>query len=239
MFVTEMLFGLLRAIGEENQAVRIHKRTRDDVLWRNCLKPWRRSSRWLLLRVALQTSLMEGDGDSRDHSRYKSFMALFMSRILDDAVRASLPGDILFFMGAKISRRLAKLGHATEKFPWNDRINKSISALQRKLSRRWNRVEGNPDLFGHNRQDNLSELLQQEDAWHDLKSIQQYVTGTRHRQSTRPAFAVPEYKPRIEQTPQELPSMKVDREGDIWLVDFETWVQNHLQGWLTKTLRFP
>jgi hypothetical protein len=56
-FITEMLTGILRGIGQPVNAARIHKRTRDDVLWNNVPKPWRRSPLWLLLRVALQTSL--------------------------------------------------------------------------------------------------------------------------------------------------------------------------------------
>ena len=40
-FVTEMLTGILRGIGQPLDVVRIHKRTRDDVLWDNTFKPWR------------------------------------------------------------------------------------------------------------------------------------------------------------------------------------------------------
>ncbi len=107
-FVTEMLTGVLRAIGRPYDANRIFKRTRDEVLWDNALKPWRRSPRWLLLRVALQTSLITKAGINNIHTRYKMFMLLVMSHILDLALRASLRGELLFVMAAKISRRLLK-----------------------------------------------------------------------------------------------------------------------------------
>lgn len=42
-FVTEMLTGILRGLGRPVKIVRIAKRTRDDVLWKDTLKPWRRS----------------------------------------------------------------------------------------------------------------------------------------------------------------------------------------------------
>ena len=58
-FVTEMLTGLLRAIGQPHDVPRIYKHTRDDVLWKDAFKPWRRCPLWLILRVALQTSQMQ------------------------------------------------------------------------------------------------------------------------------------------------------------------------------------
>jgi len=50
-FVTEMLTGILRAVGQPRNVSRIHKHTRDHVLWKDTLKPWRRSALWLFLRV--------------------------------------------------------------------------------------------------------------------------------------------------------------------------------------------
>ena len=41
-FVTEMLIGILRAMGEPHDVHRIYKHKRDDVLWKDTLKPWRR-----------------------------------------------------------------------------------------------------------------------------------------------------------------------------------------------------
>jgi hypothetical protein len=49
-FVTDMLTGILRGVGQSVDVVRVYKRTRDDVLWRKTLQPWRRSPLWLLLR---------------------------------------------------------------------------------------------------------------------------------------------------------------------------------------------
>jgi hypothetical protein len=63
-FVIEMFTGILRGIGQLVNAARIHKRTRDDVLWNNALKPWRRSPLWLLLRVVLQT-ILRTEADDR------------------------------------------------------------------------------------------------------------------------------------------------------------------------------
>jgi hypothetical protein len=39
-FVTEMLTGILRGMGQPLDVVCIFKSTRDDVLWNNAFKPW-------------------------------------------------------------------------------------------------------------------------------------------------------------------------------------------------------
>ncbi|OBZ78494.1 hypothetical protein A0H81_02021 [Grifola frondosa] len=56
-YITELLTGILRGIGREANVLRIQKRVRDDVLWNDARLPWRRSPLWLIIRVALQTSL--------------------------------------------------------------------------------------------------------------------------------------------------------------------------------------
>jgi hypothetical protein len=108
-FVTEMLTGMLRAMGQPHDVPHIYKHTRDDVLWKDALKPWRRCPLWLFLRVALQTSLMCNEVEE-PHVRYKSFMLFFMAHVSERALKASLPSDTLFMMTAKISRRALKIG---------------------------------------------------------------------------------------------------------------------------------
>jgi hypothetical protein len=107
-----MLTGILRGIGQPLDVLRIYKRTRDDVLWDDAPKPWRRSPLWLLLRVALQTSL--ATRKSGDHIGYKSFMVFLVARILRRSLQASLSSHLLFNMAAKIGRRTLKLALGDE-----------------------------------------------------------------------------------------------------------------------------
>ena len=88
--VTEMLTGMLRALGQPHDVPRIYKHTRDDVLWNGALNPRRRCPFWLFLRVALQTSLMRTDEFEEPHVQYKSFMLFFMAHDLNSALEASL-----------------------------------------------------------------------------------------------------------------------------------------------------
>ena len=143
-FVTEMLTGILRGMGEPADVSRIHKRTRDDVLWKDALKPWRRSSLWLLLRVVLQTSLVAGHADC---GPYKSFMIFFMARILERALQAAVSSDKLFVMATKISRRVLKLS-VTDKQPWMRYVHEVVEATQAELTSRWYAIEQNADPHG-------------------------------------------------------------------------------------------
>ncbi|KAL2005979.1 hypothetical protein VTN00DRAFT_9633 [Thermoascus crustaceus] len=130
MFVTQMLTGILHSIGEPAITNHIHKCTRDDVLWKDAFKPWRRSPLWLLVRVGLQTSLMDSNKEvkrQKGYKLYKWFMIFFMSRILQDALKAALPSDTLFIMSAKISRRTLKLG-LTDTSAWLYRVHEVIRA---------------------------------------------------------------------------------------------------------------
>ncbi|KAF8326300.1 uncharacterized protein EI90DRAFT_3070268, partial [Cantharellus anzutake] len=106
-YITELLTGILRGLGEPADIPRIQKRTSDDVLQRaDDIVPWRRSSLWLVVRVALQTTIHRGTSNMNE---YKSFMILLLAEILRSGVENRLPGHILYCMRAKLSRRLFKI----------------------------------------------------------------------------------------------------------------------------------
>ena len=65
-YITELLTGILRSLGHPADIVRITKRVGDESEW-----SWRRSSLWLLIRVAIQTSLGRS---ALGHDTYKNFM---------------------------------------------------------------------------------------------------------------------------------------------------------------------
>ncbi|KAN0080270.1 hypothetical protein V8E55_009836 [Tylopilus felleus] len=105
-YITELLTGILRSVGRPADIVRITKRVGDDVVWNHSELPWRRSSLWLLIRVAIQTSL---DQSTQGHDMYKQFMLFFMCRLANDKIVLDLPNDLLQSMLAKISRRFRKI----------------------------------------------------------------------------------------------------------------------------------
>ncbi|KAH9056899.1 hypothetical protein EDB87DRAFT_1833454 [Lactarius vividus] len=103
-YITELLVGILRGFGQPASVERITKRIADEVLWKDAYKPWRRSPLWLVIRVALQTSL--------DRNMYKAFMLVFHTYILNICIQRNFPSETLYLMRVKIARRLSKLGPA-------------------------------------------------------------------------------------------------------------------------------
>ena len=103
-YISELLVGILRGFGQPASVNRITKRIADEVLWKDAYKPWRRSPLWLVIRVALQTSL--------DTNIYKSFMLFFHAYIVNLCIPTRFPSETLHVMRVKLARRLSKLGSA-------------------------------------------------------------------------------------------------------------------------------
>lgn len=108
-YVTDMVFGMLRAIGSPIDGPKVYKHMRDDVLWSGVFAPWRRSPLWTVLRVAIQSTLMRCNEAEKGLMAYKQFMAYFMAGLLDHANTAKKPSDTLHCMQTKVVRRLQKI----------------------------------------------------------------------------------------------------------------------------------
>lgn len=82
--ISDYFMNVTAALGETTDAIRVRKHTREEVLWKNCKKPWRRSALWLFIRVALHL-LFKRKSQKAQHPNqlYKVFMVLLLSRILD------------------------------------------------------------------------------------------------------------------------------------------------------------
>jgi hypothetical protein len=109
--VTECLMAQLLAYGEHEQWPVFQKHMRDEVNWRSSKVPWRRSPRWFVMRVALQTVLLRLFGDDEGLAQYKIFMLCSVARlgVVAAHVRPEVPSDYLYIMQAKIGRRVCKL----------------------------------------------------------------------------------------------------------------------------------
>ena len=101
-YITQLLTDILRGMGQVAEVTRISKRIGDDVLWDHARKPWRRSPLWLVIRVALQTTLHR---ESSGHNEYKTFMVFLMAKILGEVLNEGFSSDLVFYMRAKMSRK--------------------------------------------------------------------------------------------------------------------------------------
>ncbi|KAG9237428.1 hypothetical protein BJ875DRAFT_370034 [Amylocarpus encephaloides] len=238
-FVTEFLTGILRGIGKPVETVRIHKRTRDDVLWKDALKPWRRSPVWLLLRVVIQTTLVREHGKQ---DSYKSFMIFFKARILEGALKNALRSETLFMMAAKISRRLLKIRLGDE-LSWIQYAHETVRLTHEELAKRWNVFERDADPLRTHQSISATSVPFPTDTHLTLQNLQPYLDKIRDRPALQSNSKTnsPMCATRIDPHATTLPR------GDLWnlesgygsrlaLMDLELWVQESLDTWCAANL---
>ena len=232
-YITGMLSGILRGMGRAaDNPQRIQKQVRDDVLWHDALLPWRRSPLWLVIRVAIQTTVAFGGGEEL----YKSFMIFVMSRLLDSAERSNFASDTLFVMRAKLSRRVVKAGKALPEFVL-ERACEVVESTSEVLLRRWER-ESPAEISNRVGQDTLSIDA---DTAIMLEGGQSYIDGIKGRPDAKNLAVdntTPRCTPRVASSELEIP--EVGKTGDgIALSDFERWVEKYLDTWITDNIQRP
>ena len=115
-YITELLTGIVRGMSPAPEQTYetttfFTKRINDHALCdRDAEAAWRRSPMWLVIRVALQTTLHDLNMDGR-HS-YKAFMLYMLSCVLGVALDHKRPDHHLYVMNAKLARRARKLFNA-------------------------------------------------------------------------------------------------------------------------------
>ncbi|KAH0579582.1 hypothetical protein H2248_002433 [Termitomyces sp. 'cryptogamus'] len=147
-FITELLTAIIYGSPDSRPAdvERIVKRVRNEILYeRNADMPWRRSPLWLIIRVALQTTLRRAsslDGQTE----YKAFIIFLLSDIVlsNDNYR-DLSNDILVCMQNKIVRRLRKLPDVASGSLF-DRATEAISKAKEVLESRWKDIRNKQAL---------------------------------------------------------------------------------------------
>ncbi|RDW94330.1 hypothetical protein BP5796_00093 [Coleophoma crateriformis] len=239
-YVTEMLTAFLRANGHPTTVQRIEKHTRGDVLWDNSLLPWRRSPDWMLIRVALQTTLATLSY-SNPHISYKAVMIYFMSKILQLASSQELSSEVLYIMLCKISSRVNKI-MASDDPPWLSEVDQITSGVRIQLQTRWAAIEGSTESkIDH------PEIEFKEDSWLvdtklSLHTLGRYLLEMECRrlpQSNHNAFR-PDCDQRITasyEVNRIIDNLNIPKSGHslrLALHDVELWVQENLSTWKQK-----
>ncbi|ATZ54876.1 hypothetical protein BCIN_11g01980 [Botrytis cinerea B05.10] len=104
--ISQMLMTLLEGNGRRIYPKILKKRIRDDVLWFNAAKPWRRNPLYLVLRVAIQRQLYSMSDSGR--TQYKFMRCLAMAQLLEFHMY-NISLESLSYLKVKLCRRLAKL----------------------------------------------------------------------------------------------------------------------------------
>ena len=160
-YLTALLTGIMRGVGLTADVTRITKRIRDNVgQWPRdnytTRGSWRRSSLWLLIRIAIQMSL---DRSPLGCASYKRFMLFFMCTLASDATNADLSNDLLHLVSSKILRRLSKLGSSAAS-GLSEMALKTCTGLREILQGRWDQANVRPFSFRNPSQDELASCTQ-------------------------------------------------------------------------------
>ncbi|KAK0245418.1 hypothetical protein EDD85DRAFT_17035 [Armillaria nabsnona] len=236
-FITQLLTGILYGQGGRAADIkRFSKRINDDIRWLNAKLPWRRSPIWLILRVALQSSLFEGV----DHFDYKTFLAYFLASILDEARVKGRRSDLIDVMKKKMCRRLAKLGSSAPLF-----LQEKVHAIGEKVNALIERRARDIEVQQQKSSEwNPLKLDVAADTTITLPNSSSYIKGIlQHASSPQPVSPFsPSHVPRLKDNP-DFSSFSKDRlslafkeDKFIALADFEYCVENHLDTWISQTL---
>ncbi|KAJ7497959.1 hypothetical protein B0H11DRAFT_827261 [Mycena galericulata] len=255
-YISELLGGIARALTPDPETLAaqttfVTKRVGDHALLKNANQPWRRSPKWLIVRVTAQTTLEEFGVPQR--YGYKAFVAFVLAKTLHAASTADVSDDVLFAMNAKIATRMYKLRSVFDLeppaplFPL-DFISDQIGAVEIILREHWDEVQ--------NREASASTWVAPTDAQitaaqhFTLPRSSAYFLDVRRRREilsredtnfSPPAFdetLLKTYTPRQQTSPPlSIPSTLSETDLSLAILDVEQWVAKDLDHWSTVTSR--
>lgn len=235
--VTELFTSMLRGCGNEVAVEGICKHTREDIVWKSGRLPWRRSSLWLLIRVALHLSMARLSGG--DDRTYKEFMAFLMAETLQIAShQQKIASDVLQTMLTKVSRRLCKI-RLPSHGPWLSSIRKIVADNSETLHQRWKtireREESPLDLA------KLSEFRMEESTDFSLVNMEKFLDTISSRRTASHDQVFHPASQTNEQSQDQIPLSKNWKEADspFSLFQIESWVADNLSSWVDQHLRRP
>ena len=236
--VTEMFMATLAAVGRPAKVRQIQKRTRDDVLWDECLLPWRRSPLWLSVRVAIQTTLTYTlpNDEANATLLYKNFIAFLMTEVASLASGADLPNYLCLIINAKVARRIFKLGAGAANFIPGEAL--SISKATRKAEEKiWSALQ----VQDAERAATVAEdSTFQSDTSLTLRSSSDYLNSvlTADQEARSPPSFEPHHRVWMSKTNGGLPRADcfnaAGEELIYALAEFESWVSESLPSWVSE-----
>jgi len=253
-FITEALAGVIRATPPNSHVdidtTYVQKRLDDHVLWKSAFKPWRRSSMWLVIRVAMQTTLKQWEVEGAQG--YKAFQAVLMASILDRVTSNNsdkFPCDLISAMNTKLAKRLCKMGDILED-PASLSLSMASDTVRRTsrvIGERWQEIQRlhektaqwippplpEPEDFLKysfpQSQDFLLSLIK----WHNNTKREAVIFDCEVFE-TELGKAVPS---RTSLSSSHLPTLTGSRNVGTILHDVEVWVELHLEKWELSPLR--
>ncbi|RYO29176.1 hypothetical protein AA0111_g6158 [Alternaria arborescens] len=243
--VTDFFMNIITALGESTDVQRITKHTREEVLWSNCLSPWRRSPLWLLLRVSLQLLFARSAPDALHvDGLYKAFMVFMVAQLLDLAKQnvKDMGSETIQLVLAKLTRRLRKfeLLKQTEYLQpgWMLHIQDRMNGGHTLIEENWKAQIGNPQ--GNINFSAIAKLKPKADVDIELSGLDVFLSSIKARQrevslsTFTPTSKYPSYE--ATQLPNNVKSAYSNEDKYFRLTAVETWVEYRLTDWTRSHL---
>lgn len=232
--VTEFLVTFLLAQGgSQTSSIVIGKNTREDVVFKDALIPWRRSPLWLFIRVTIQLVLnrLITIEDDAEHL-YKDFLIFFMAGIARQCDKEFIESDLLSVINFKLNRRVLKRGSVLPNLRLY--VDASMKQINATLQQRWSTIQDKQ--IKSLPLNALPALDFQRDSRATLVELDDFIAGMseRPRITARNVFS-PSYATSIFAEATVLPHLSFlsNEEHDAReLVALEQWVAKHLNAWL-------
>jgi hypothetical protein len=236
MMVTEFLNAFLYPLCTSVVCSQIQKNTREEVMWLDSRSPWRRSSLWLLIRVALQLVLCRRTlhGETPD-DLYKRFMIFFMGCIVS-AAPSTICSEHLQIMISKISRRLVKLGTPNNR-GWIAHVREALNTAINIIEKRWHEIIARKSCQSDTR--HVEELDFGGDVYYALPELDNYLAEIDKRRIMQQVNKFLPQSNLLEFPSTDLPLHLDFTEPEYKaynLAAFEYWVASSLETWLEPHL---
>jgi hypothetical protein len=231
--VTEFLVAFLRSYATIFDCLQVQKNTREEVLWLDTELPWRRSSLWLLIRVALQVNLRRlCDHHGISDDIYKHCMVYYMSSVLNVCLEKAMSDEQFYIMNAKIVRWLHKLdlSHLPAWFPFVQAV---LQKAKGSIRKSWGEIMA--QTGSRHDKECLEKLKFEEDVYHSLPDLDKWLKGLEERQHCLSSAGFQPSTDLLEFKKAELPSPLRIGNTDYNLLNLaalEDWVESNLDSWL-------
>ncbi|KAL8302397.1 hypothetical protein RB597_002651 [Gaeumannomyces tritici] len=238
-WVTEWLFtGVLGAESRPVTGQSIWKNVRDSVHWDGSLMPWRRSSTWLLARVALQLAFSRLSRSAE--FTYKNFMLFFAASVLEKTPAGHLSSDHLAVMVAKVARRRLKLSRYGA--PIQGGILQCVDGAMSKATAELEKRQ--KCIFSLSSPDSgisqLESLDFSQHVLHHLPDVDKFIKYISTHKKSGPHAAFSRKSCPEEFEPGTLPSLSrfASSYATFTLAAFEKWVADHLDSWIAANASY-
>ncbi|CAL8134250.1 unnamed protein product [Orchesella dallaii] len=255
--ISEFIIGMLQPISEKEYtetmkkctSIKISKKIRDEVNWKNSYIPFRRSGLWMSAKVVLQLSLQEDLGNDDDaRLAYKIILLQMLNKIFKKFVaQEPYNRDIISQMLVKLARRSKKLSELQPSSNYElERVRKStlaktfrtIDKIHSLVQGQWKTVELSTD-FKVQKINRSTKEVEDEDILHEMGALKEYLGKAREPNGSGSVVNLQELQfkryPTISELLQHSTSLTTDDKKDphwssktVWIYDVELFTRTKL-----------